>query len=522
MERLDTFTGQIYATEETKRLILIEDKFQTLRNERYWVILKVNEETCIPQADLRVTAIDANHSPGSVMFLFQTSKVAVLYTGDTRAEPWHINVLTRNPSLYDYIQPFGKTLDAIYADTTFGYRGDSLTHKYLDIPDNHRSINKLFKLLEKYPKNTIFFSYIDTTGYENFIAQLCIFFDKLCGNGLIHLGKKYERIYKTLKDINAFAKIICRYMTNDVHKAKIHICQKRDNCPCYDASHVFIRSRITISEKDVDCINNYEANQMIEAQLAKNQRLFFAADKSCEGDIVTTKGRAFLKSKEGNEYLPRTVHYNFSRHSSYKEIFFLVMAFKPKSVYPIWSNPGCFEKGFSMRRLFNNACSPGGDFQYDLEMLKKMDIPSYEYDEILSKEPISTAKVPFKTFICNEDSYYSCCESTGQIISSKEDDTQFEEQNDFLKVNISKTDLRSSIVGIEALDDDDNNRHDNNECDKGELFHIKLENENSSMLKNKEFNSTLKREGSFGLMIDLPDKKRTLSTKNFMPTDNKM
>lgn len=55
-------------------------------------------------------------------FLIESPEHAILYTGDVRSEAFHINNLTKNPYLQDYIavngQPARRTLDQIYLDTS--------------------------------------------------------------------------------------------------------------------------------------------------------------------------------------------------------------------------------------------------------------------------------------------------------------------------------------------------------------------------------------------------------------------
>ncbi|KAG8901010.1 hypothetical protein FRB99_005602 [Tulasnella sp. 403] len=80
-----------------------------------------------------VTAFDANHCPGSVMYLIEGKKGAILHTGDIRCEAAFVQSLKSNPFLQPYIPPPRflkyqqtdaslepvpvKRLEAIYLDT---------------------------------------------------------------------------------------------------------------------------------------------------------------------------------------------------------------------------------------------------------------------------------------------------------------------------------------------------------------------------------------------------------------------
>ncbi|KAK9454109.1 beta-lactamase-like protein [Dipodascopsis uninucleata] len=95
--------GQIYCSSVTASLV----KQQLRVNPQYIIQLPLNQRTLI--SNFYVTLIDANHCPGSVLFLFECGNLRVLHTGDFRAAPAHI----LHPSI------FSKPLDAIYLDTTY-------------------------------------------------------------------------------------------------------------------------------------------------------------------------------------------------------------------------------------------------------------------------------------------------------------------------------------------------------------------------------------------------------------------
>ena len=76
-----------------------------------------------PKSQIRVTLLDANHCTGAVMFLIQGDGLAILYSGDVRAEPWWVNSIARSPIMIPYATGQSR-LDCMYLDTTFASHHD--------------------------------------------------------------------------------------------------------------------------------------------------------------------------------------------------------------------------------------------------------------------------------------------------------------------------------------------------------------------------------------------------------------
>jgi DNA cross-link repair 1A protein len=98
--------GPIYCSRVTANLVRTR-----LRVDPKWVVeLPWEEWVQIPGTNgVRVQGLDANHCPGSMLFLFENGKRRILHCGDFRAEEKHL----RHPLLK------GQRLDEVYLDTTY-------------------------------------------------------------------------------------------------------------------------------------------------------------------------------------------------------------------------------------------------------------------------------------------------------------------------------------------------------------------------------------------------------------------
>lgn len=89
--------------------------------------------------------------------VFEDNGRAVLYTGDIRSEPWHVNALARSPCLIEYTSGL-KRLDSVYLDTSFT---EDVVFQTKD-----QGIRELLEKVAKYPKETNFHFSAWTYGYE--------------------------------------------------------------------------------------------------------------------------------------------------------------------------------------------------------------------------------------------------------------------------------------------------------------------------------------------------------------------
>ncbi|VUC25537.1 unnamed protein product [Clonostachys rosea] len=168
---------------------LLETRQQTYKHlHRVLKPLPLDTPTSIelrPGHQIQVTLLDANHCPGSVMFLIEGDERAILYTGDIRSEPWFVNSIQRNPAILEYTLG-SKTLDKVYLDTSF--------IDDVRFPTKAEGIVELLAKVSLYPDDTIFHFQAWTYGYEDVWVALAKSLKTP-----IHVDGYKMRVYKSLK-----------------------------------------------------------------------------------------------------------------------------------------------------------------------------------------------------------------------------------------------------------------------------------------------------------------------------------
>lgn len=95
--------------------------------------------------------------------VFEGDGKAVLYTGDIRCEPWHIDALLQNPCMFEYAIGRDlkqlKTLDKIYLDTSFT--------EDVQFQTKSEGLRELLEKVAQYPEDTLVYFSSWTYGYED-------------------------------------------------------------------------------------------------------------------------------------------------------------------------------------------------------------------------------------------------------------------------------------------------------------------------------------------------------------------
>ncbi|GAB1201656.1 hypothetical protein APSETT445_000239 [Aspergillus pseudonomiae] len=117
--------GPIYCSKPTGNLVR-----QQLKVDPRWVVdLEFEKTTEVPNTGVQVTLIEANHCPGSAIFLFEKAMGSgpskriqrVLHCGDFRASPTHVQHALLRPEVVDSVtgQKRQQRIDVCYLDTTY-------------------------------------------------------------------------------------------------------------------------------------------------------------------------------------------------------------------------------------------------------------------------------------------------------------------------------------------------------------------------------------------------------------------
>uniref|UniRef100_A0A0D9V8L4 DNA repair metallo-beta-lactamase domain-containing protein n=1 Tax=Leersia perrieri TaxID=77586 RepID=A0A0D9V8L4_9ORYZ len=117
-----------------------------------------------PAGAFSVTAYDANHCPGAVMFLFEGQFGSILHTGDCRLTPDCVQNLPLK-----YIAKKGKEnicrLDFVFLDCTF-------SKCFLKLPSKESAIQQVIACIWKHPHAPFVYLACDLLGHEEILIEV--------------------------------------------------------------------------------------------------------------------------------------------------------------------------------------------------------------------------------------------------------------------------------------------------------------------------------------------------------------
>ncbi|CAH8390951.1 unnamed protein product [Eruca vesicaria subsp. sativa] len=153
----------IYSTSLTISLLL---QRHPQIDESFFVRIEIGETVVIDDIDgrFKVTAFDANHCPGAVMFLFEGSFGNILHTGDCRLTRDCIHNLPEK-----YVGRQGQTpkccLDYVFLDCTFGKSPQRF-------PTKHSAIRQVISCIWNHPDAPIVYLACDMLGQEDILLEV--------------------------------------------------------------------------------------------------------------------------------------------------------------------------------------------------------------------------------------------------------------------------------------------------------------------------------------------------------------
>ncbi|KAH0832196.1 hypothetical protein J3R83DRAFT_13114 [Lanmaoa asiatica] len=293
-----------------------------------------------------ITLIDANHCPGSIMFLIEGPRGTVLHTGDLRAEPWFLSSIQRNHFLQPYLASSSgdlrilvsrregthgeatglvKTLEAIYLDTAY-------LLSPVVVPSRERAARGIVELITLFPSSTYFF--INAwTGYEDVLKAIAHEFHCKV------LNFQFQ-FHLALTRRNSSSFFLRALGTRDAASTRFHACERFDRCsfvdvPAYDYGAKGASAPPRKEGKKVVYVNavNMSCARWEEYQLGVRRRV--------------------LKGENVDSLLV-----SLPRHSPFPEFMNFVTLFRPLRVVPITLDllPNGLDRG-AMSKIFSGCLS---------------------------------------------------------------------------------------------------------------------------------------------------------------------
>ncbi|KAL7418754.1 hypothetical protein Q5752_006437 [Cryptotrichosporon argae] len=255
-----------------------------------------------------ITVLDANHCPGSTMFLIEGQGKAVLHTGDLRADGLFLQTLRRNTALSAYFAPWPgvpvapgskrRKLDRIYFDN-----GAMLGTG--DMPDKEEALMEMIGLMNVYPPNTVFFLNVWCFGWEDVVKEVARHFGVP-----VHVDPYKHSIYKAIQTDHALLSLT----TLDPHATRFHACERLAKCAACRTYDAETNSRRWNLDKRVVSVN------MVEVKTAA-----WEVEKR---EFVDRLNAAAL----GEGEWPYSIGVPIARHSTLPELQRFVALFRPAAL----------------------------------------------------------------------------------------------------------------------------------------------------------------------------------------------
>ncbi|KAK9134631.1 hypothetical protein Syun_013961 [Stephania yunnanensis] len=289
-------SSPIYCTQITQNLLL--HQFPQI-DRSLFVGIEVGESLAVddPDGGFAVTAFDANHCPGAVMFLFEGTFGSILHTGDCRLSPECLQNLPEK-----YLGKKGRepkcSLDFVFLDCTFGKSSVKLPSKY-------SATRQVISCIWKHPNASKVYLACDLLGQEDILVEVAKTF-----GSKIYVDKNIE-CYNNLK-------LLAPDILSEDPSSRFHL---------FDG---FPRLYERASEKLAEA----KANLQPQPLFVRPSAQWYACEETSDDDLQLRK-----RLNEAVQDSFGVWHVCYSIHSSREELEWALQLLQPKRV--VSTTPTC-------------------------------------------------------------------------------------------------------------------------------------------------------------------------------------
>ncbi|KAK9110399.1 hypothetical protein Sjap_018459 [Stephania japonica] len=350
-------SSPIYCTATTQKLLLCH--FPQI-DRSLFVGIEVGETLAVddPDGGFAVTAFDANHCPGSVMFLFEGTFGSILHTGDCRLSP---DCLQKLPKKY-----VGKkrrepncSLDFVFLDCTFGKSSVKLLSKY-------SAIRQVICCIWKHPNASTVYLACDLLGQEDILVEV----SKTFGSK-IYVDKNIE-CYNNLK-------LLAPDILSEDPSLRFHL---------FDG---FPRLYERASEKLAEA----KANLQPQPLFVRPSAQWYACEETSDNDLQLRK-----RLDEAVQDSFGVWHVCYSIHSSREELEWALQLLQPKRV--VSTTPTCraMELSYVKNHCLKSRIASDDHLwkllQIDVEVESSSEVASANTDETAASPRVEILTTPVK------------------------------------------------------------------------------------------------------------------------------
>ncbi|XP_059472260.1 uncharacterized protein LOC132194782 [Neocloeon triangulifer] len=279
------FTGIIYCSPITARLVIQQFKLRVNQIRT----LQLDETIVVDK--VKVTALDANHCPGSIMFLFQLlDGTNIVHTGDFRF----------SPNMESYPSFWNIEIHHLHLDTTY-------CNPMYDFDSQEEILQRVVSLAEeKHLKS----------------GEKCLF---VCGSYTIGKEKVFLEIAKNF-NLKFFANTPKRRILKQLENSQILDLMAEN--PEEATIHVVPNGSISYT---------YLSNYLSQMNKKKQRFSELVAFRPTGWQHSAKRAEAYKEDKSGNITI---IGIPYSEHSSFSELRRFVKFLKPKKIHPTVRSQG--------------------------------------------------------------------------------------------------------------------------------------------------------------------------------------